>query len=128
MLIRIFILLTALLIPAMMIIFGVIFIKRPPRNINVIYGYRTARSMKSREAWEFAHRYHGRLWLWAGIAMLPPSLAVMALFAGRGDDVLGLAAGAVSLTQCALMLLSIIPTERALKRNFDENGEKKHAA
>ena len=105
MLIRIFILLTALLIPATMIVFGVIFIRRPPRNINMIYGYRTARSAKSRETWEFAHRYHGRLLLWMGIALLPPSLAVTALFAGRGDDVMGIAVGALTLAQCTLMLL-----------------------
>ncbi len=37
--------------------------KKPPRKINLLAGYRTARSMKSQAAWDFAQVYAGRLML-----------------------------------------------------------------
>ena len=58
-----------LLIPAVMIVIGAVFLKRPPKRVNGFYGYRTARSMSSQEAWDFAHRVCGRLWLGCGIAV-----------------------------------------------------------
>ena len=36
-----------LLIPAIMVGFGRRFLKHPPKTINALYGYRTARSMKN---------------------------------------------------------------------------------
>ncbi|MEW6522021.1 MAG: hypothetical protein AB1445_00375 [Bacillota bacterium] len=36
-----------LVIPAVMVVFGLLFLTRPPRRINWVYGYRTSRSMKS---------------------------------------------------------------------------------
>ena len=43
-----------LLIPAVMIVVGAVFLKRPPKRVNGFYGYRTQRSMSSQEAWDFA--------------------------------------------------------------------------
>lgn len=51
-----------LVLSATMIGFGRLFQKNPPQEINSLYGYRTARSMKNRETWDFAHHYIGRLW------------------------------------------------------------------
>ena len=59
-----------LLIPLLMIVFGVIFLRWPPGKINGLFGYRTARSMASQAAWNFAHAYMGRLWLRVGTVML----------------------------------------------------------
>lgn len=55
-----------LLIPLAMVGFGAVFLRWPPKEINGAYGYRTARSMASQEAWDFAHAYFGRLWKWTG--------------------------------------------------------------
>ena len=40
-----------LLIPAIMVGIGARFLKHPPKTINALYGYRTARSMKNQETW-----------------------------------------------------------------------------
>lgn len=40
-------LLSVLLIPVIMLIFGTIFSKTAPKDINYIFGYRTTRSMKN---------------------------------------------------------------------------------
>ena len=52
----IFMLVMDLLIPVTMVFIGKRFQKKPPKEINGIYGYRTAMSMKNKETWEYAHR------------------------------------------------------------------------
>jgi len=42
------------MIPVIMIGVGYMMYKHPPKSINAIYGYRTARSMKNDETWKFA--------------------------------------------------------------------------
>ena len=55
-----FTLVSALLVPVCMLYFGRRFQKKPPRTINSGYGYRSARSMRSQGAWDFAQVYSGR--------------------------------------------------------------------
>ena len=123
----IFMLAMTLLIPGVMIGFGGYFKNHPPKEINYIFGYRTARSMKSKETWDFAHRHFGRLWVTYGWILLPISAAVMVLAFGRDKDMVGTFGAAVCLAQVLVIILSIIPTEMALKKNFDENGKKINA-
>ena len=59
------------------------FQKHPPRRVNGLYGYRTARSMKSQELWDFAQRLCGKLWWRLGWGLLLLSAAVMLLLLGR---------------------------------------------
>jgi uncharacterized membrane protein len=106
-----------------MIGFGILFRRRPPKNINYIVGYRTVRSMKSKETWNFAHRHSGRTWAICSSVLLPVSAAVMLLALGKDDDTVGLFGAAVCIIQILVMILSIIPTEIALKKNFDKNGK-----
>ena len=58
-----------LLIPLAMVLIGTLFSLRPPRRINMIYGYRTPRSMASQEAWDLAHRLCGKAWMTVGSAV-----------------------------------------------------------
>ena len=114
-----------LLIPATMLMFGRIFQRRPPKRINGIYGYRTARSMKNQATWDFAHRTCGRLWSRLGLVMLPLSTLVMLPVLGADAGTVGLWCGAVALVQTAVLLGSIFPVERALKKEFDQFGKKR---
>ena len=118
----IFMLVMDLLIPCVMIGFGSYFKNHPPKKINYIVGYRTARSMKNKETWDFAHRHSGRTWVVCGSILLPVSAAVMLLALGKGEDTVGVFGAAVCIGQVVALILSIIPTESALKKNFDENG------
>ncbi len=61
-----------LLIPTVTFLMGILFILCPPKKINMIYGFRTFRSMSSQKAWDHAHRISGRIYIWvgAGIALL----------------------------------------------------------
>ena len=114
-----------LLIPATMLMFGRIFQRRPPKRINGIYGYRTARSMKNQATWDFAHRTCGRLWSRLGLVMLPLSTLVMLPVLGADAGTVGLWCGAVVLVQTAVLLGSLFPVERALKKEFDQFGRKR---
>ena len=49
---------------------GVVFWMYPPKKINGLYGYRTTRSCKSQEAWDFAQRYSAKLMTIFGLAAL----------------------------------------------------------
>ena len=110
--------LCALLTPAVMAFFGWRFLTRPPRRINSFYGYRTARSMKDQQSWDFAHRVCGRLWLRAGAVMLPVSLLAMLPALGRETGTVGIWLCAVVGVQLAVMIGSVFPVERELKRRF----------
>ena len=107
-----------LLIPVAMVGFGAVFLRWPPTEINGVYGYRTARSMASKEAWDFAHAYFGRLWFRIGLVMLLLSVPAMLPCLGKSDDMVGLWGGIVCTVECVLMMLTIVPTEKELKKRF----------
>lgn len=114
----IFMLCMNLMVPFMMAVLGWVFAHKPPKEINNIYGYRTQRSMASREAWAFAHIYFGKIWFSMGLVMLVLAVIAMLFCMGKSDNIVGIWGAAVEGAECVLMLLPILPTERALKRNF----------
>lgn len=115
----------SLFVPLIMLIFGIVFLKKSPNKINPVYGYRSRRSMKSPEAWKFAHYLCAKIWLYAGIVMLLLTILAMLLVLKKSEETIGTVAQIVIYVQLAVLLLSIIPVEASLKRNFDENGNKK---
>ncbi len=115
-----------LLVPAIMLYFGRRFQKKPPEKINQIYGYRTARSMKNQETWRFAHETCGRLWVRLGAVLLLLSLAAAVMTFGRGVETAGIVSAVVVVVQMVVVIGSIVPVERALKRNFDDQGRKRN--
>ena len=114
-----------LLVPIIMLYFGRRFQKRPPKNINSLYGYRTARSMRNQETWDFAHQACGKIWFRAGAIMLPLSLLAMLPALDRDVEAVGIWCIPVVGGQLAVLVGSIFPVERALKRNFDQFGGRK---
>ncbi|GAA0765352.1 hypothetical protein GCM10008908_01770 [Clostridium subterminale] len=123
----IFMMVMDLLIPFTMVGFGKYFIKNAPKEINEVFGYRTSMSMKNKETWEFAHHYCGKLWLTIGFFMLIPSVIAMLFVIGKDESVVGTFGGIICGIQLIFLVGSIFPTERALKSNFDEHGNRKEA-
>lgn len=116
----VFMLIMNLMLPGMMLLFGWMFLHKPPKKINDLFGYRTTRSSKSQAAWDFAHHYIGGLWFRIGIVLLPLSVIIMLPVLGKGADMVGLVGGILCLVQVIVMILSIYPTGRALKQQFGE--------
>ena len=118
----IFMLVMDLLIPVTMVFIGKRFQKKPPKEINAMYGYRTAMSMKNKETWEYAHRCCGKLWYVSGLVMLPVTVIALVCVFGKGNDCVGTIGGIVCMAQCIPMVGAIALTERKLKKRFDRNG------
>jgi hypothetical protein len=121
----IFMLIMNLLIPATMIGFGRYFMKKAPKEINAIFGYRTSMSMKNKDTWEFAHKYCGKIWYVCGMVMLPITVILMFLVIGKNEDCVGSIGGIICGVQLLPLIGSIFPTEIALKKNFDKNGKRR---
>ncbi|WP_245156562.1 SdpI family protein [Clostridium aminobutyricum] len=99
--------------------------EHPPKKINGVYGYRTNMSMKNIETWKFAHEYCGRLWFKIGRALLIVSVAASFYLAPLGVNPQGAGITILVLSQTAILVASIFPTEKALRERFDRNGNVK---
>ncbi len=115
--------LSNLLIPSTMVIFGAIWTFSEVGYINSIIGYRTLMSMKNQETWEYAHRYYGKIIFRSGLILLIITTFFIMDFKEHTDfSAISLF---VLLFQLVIILLPIIPTEKKLKDNFDEKGRRK---
>lgn len=122
----IFLTICNMLIPAIMLGFGLMFEKTSPGKINYFYGYRTRRSMQNEDTWKFAHFYCGRLWKKIGFILLPLSvIASLPMFWMQSEDGQGILTCVIEGIQIILLIGSIFPVERALKLNFDEQGNRR---
>ena len=118
-------LLFTLLSPATMIGFGRSFFKRPPRDINATFGYRTTMSMKNQETWKLAHTVCGRYWYCCGWLLLPLSVVPILFVIGRGTETIGYTGVITVFIQLVPMLCALPVTEHALRKKFDKNGMRK---
>lgn len=118
----IYMLIMASLMPLTLLLLGIYFYKNAPQNINIVFGYRTAMSMKNMNTWKFAHRYCGRIWAVGGAVSLPLSTISMILVFGKSKNTIGYVGAANLFLPMILILISVILTEIALKKKFDGAG------
>ncbi len=71
--------LSNLLIPVLMIGLGLIYRSKKATKMSSYSGYRTKRSTKNLDTWNFAHQFYGRLLLKYGILMFFLTVMVMVL-------------------------------------------------
>ena len=122
----IFMLAMNLLFPLIMIVMGRYFMKKSPKEINYIFGYRTNMSMKNKDTWDFAHNYFGKRWFRLGWLLIPISVIPMLFVIGKGEDIIGTVGMVVMVIDLILLIAPIFPTERALKKIFDKDGNKRN--
>ncbi len=113
-----------LIVPVIILFVGILFSKFQVKDINSLLGYRTPMSMKNEDTWEFANRYFPKVWIIMSIGMLALSLLCWLVLIKQSIAVAEKAATAITLIQTALIFLSIIPCEIALKKNFDKDGNR----
>ncbi|MFN4122669.1 MAG: SdpI family protein [Flavobacteriales bacterium] len=97
------------------IIAGFILLKRPPKKINYLYGYRTNRSMRDQQSWDFAQIYSGRKMIQYGFLLALSSLSAFFL---HPEETSGVFIG-LGLMICAVVLI-IMNVEQALKKKFGD--------
>jgi uncharacterized membrane protein len=114
------------IIPVMMIVFGAVYSKNPPKQINHLSGYRTPMSKKNLDTWHFAHLYFGKLWLKYGVVLLCVTiLTSWPVFKVSGYPQGYLVHLFLVAIQMIFVFTPIILTERELRRRFDRNGKPK---
>ena len=64
------------------------------------------------------------MWFWW--IMLFPTIIVHIPFYGKSDGVIGWSGLVICVVECVIMLVSIFPTEKALKNTFNEDGTRKN--
>ena len=95
------------------IVIGFIMLKYPPKEINMLYGYRTKKSMSSQEAWDFSQKYASKKMIQIGIILLLICVLVSAFKIPEKAYPTIIISGIII---GVLALLLIIPiTERQLK-------------
>lgn len=97
----------------LLVLFGYIFLKYPPKRINWFYGYRTSSSMKSQERWDFAQRHSARGMMRVGLYML-----LAGLFGGWLPFRPVVQAFLAIPVMLVFMAVLIYRTEKALKEQF----------
>ena len=115
-----------LLIPFIMILFGRYFSHHVPKKISYIFGYRTPRSMKNMDTWTFAHEYIGNSWPRLGFALIIPSVLGMIPFLNAPMDTVAILGSVITIFQAIVLVISILFVEKALRNNFDRDGNRKH--
>ena len=114
-----------ILVPIITIIVGWFMWKHAPQEINRIIGYRTKRSMRNEDTWQFAHNFCGKLLWIMGWIMLGVSVVVLIPFFNCTYDTIGIVAGISVAVQCVLLVMSYIPTEIALNKTFLDDGTRR---
>lgn len=118
-------LICALIIPFIMIVAGRLMWKHCPKEINRLIGYRTKRSMRNEDTWKFAHDFCGKLWWIMGWIILLPSALAQLPFYNSTYTTIGIAIAITAIVQIIALIISIIPTEIALRKNFSDNDKRR---
>ena len=112
--------------PLLLIVLGVLALMVIPKKPNWIMGYKTSRSRQNQDTWAFAHRYWGKQAIAIGIILTVLTIVGLVLieqgtFTLDPNIFLGLSA----IVTVVAITITMIPTEIALKREFDENGKRR---
>jgi uncharacterized membrane protein len=115
---RVIMLLTHLLLGPVILGVAIFFRVYPPAEINHSYGYRTATSMRSQEAWDEAQRYSANAMIIAGAVVV----VYQVLSALTMKPALSLG---TSVAVLLLAIFAVVPiTEAHLKNTFDGQGRR----
>ena len=114
-----------MIIPIFMVIAGRMMWKHCPKHINGMVGYRTTRSMKNMDTWKLAHDYCGKLWWKIGWVMIVPSALIHIPLYHSDENTIGIVGGILVTIQCIILIVSIYPTEKALKKHFNDDGTRR---
>ena len=113
-------------LPVAMIAFG-IYCRNygGPKRINHFFGYRTPMSKINMDTWKFAHAYVGKPLKYAGLILVPVTIAAMFLVRGHDDGFIINFAMIAICVHIAVIIVLIVCTELALRKTFDNNGMRK---
>lgn len=116
------------IIPLSFLIIGIVFLVRPPKEVNYLFGYRTRMSMINDKTWAFAHKLCGKYF----IIIASVSLVLSTIIYFVVCHIYGVSTRVCSNTCIILVAISavapifvLIPIEIALRKKFDNFGREK---
>ena len=118
----IFMFIITLLIPAALLLTWYLCPKF--KTIHNASGYRTKRSMKNQDTWNFAQKYCARMSLYMFFPSLILAIVIMPTVISKSIDRIGWIGLGITIIQMTSFIVIIISTEKALKNTFDESGNR----
>ena len=120
-------LLCNLIIPATMILAGLIGVLTPPaksmKDVGGISGYRSKRSMRTVDTWNFANYNAGISYLFAGFYMIFATGVLCVILSRFSSAVIHGATVVIVLIQIVIFIMPMISVEKKLERYFDSSGK-----
>ncbi|MBP3329183.1 MAG: SdpI family protein [Clostridia bacterium] len=118
-----FTLITNLILPVLILLFGIHYGKNgAPKNIEGHSGFRSRRATKSWDAWVFAHKLAAKIWRITGIIMIPVTVVLMAFTIKLSVEAINIYGAFVFLLQGLTFVATIIHVENQIKKNFNDYG------
>ena len=105
-----------MIIPITIFTIGVLYLKRPAKEINWMYGYRTQKAMKSQESWDFAQKYFGKVCFRLGIGLIVFVLLFCLSPYGIKAENLKNVEAVLGTVEVIALVGALLPTEFALKQ------------
>lgn len=106
-----------LVTPFILLVVGIIFYKCPPKKVNPISGYRTARAVKSVESWKEANHFAVKLTMLFSLITMAV-MAGLSLLLGDSDGGTAVAVLISPLLCIFAMIMVVVFTEKHLKKMF----------
>lgn len=94
------------------------------KTIHNASGYRTKRSMKNQDTWDFAQKHCSKISLYMFFPSLLLVIAIMPMVISKSIGIIGWIGFVITMIQMMSFAVIMISTEKALKGTFDENGNK----
>ena len=117
-----FLFICSLLIPIALILFVYLIWKKTPKEINSIYGYRTKKSTRNIDTWNYANKICGKIMFIMGIIITIPTIIVEVLYYGKELEAVSIVVNIIVGIQLILMLSMIPFVEYSLNKKFDKDG------
>ncbi len=89
----------------------------PPKSINFIYGYRSRKSMRNQETWDFGNKIGAKMMFYAGMATLVVGTAAYFISPPWSLGISG-------FFLVVALFVGIFWCEQQLAHNFDKNGRR----
>lgn len=108
----------AMAVPIALLLVGIMWRVKPPAFQATGFAYRTVLTMKSPDAWAFAHRHCAKLWIRIGVILGVIATVLMVVFKeSYAKFLLWLIGG-----QMVFFCISAFLVDTLLKNLFDEDG------
>ncbi len=94
---------------------GLIVYFNPPKRINGLYGYRTEKSMKSQDRWDFAQIFAAKKMILSGVILC--IVGIPAAFVSMSENLQTVVGLSLLISSCIYLFVS---TEKAITQKFED--------